>query len=115
MNTGPAPTGRRRYVPAVGPQLKKLLFVVFGLFAVLAINAVYLVGVTITEAVTGQTYQNWFYMNMFIVHLVLGVLILLPVIVFGIAHMRNAYHRRNRRAVKAARSALPRLRHSRPS
>ena len=25
--------GRRRYVPAVGPRLRKLLFVVFGLFA----------------------------------------------------------------------------------
>lgn len=92
--------GRRRYVPAVGDRLKKLLFVVFGLFALLAINSVYLVGVTAMEAVSGQTYQNWFYMNMFIVHLVLGALIVLPVIIFGIIHLRNAYDRRNRRAVK---------------
>jgi len=91
---------RKRYVPAVGPKLSKLLAVVFGLFALLAVNATYLVGVTILEAWTGETYQNWFYLNMFIVHLVLGILILLPVIIFGILHMKNAWNRPNRRAVK---------------
>jgi tetratricopeptide (TPR) repeat protein len=100
MSTQTSSTRWRRYVPAVGPRLKRLLFVVFGLFALLVVNSVYLVGVTITEAVTKQTYQNWFYMNMFIVHLALGALIILPVIVFGIAHIRNAYNRPNRRAVR---------------
>ena len=90
----------RRYVPAVGPRLKKVLAVVFGLFALLAINSVYLVGVSILEAATGKTYQNWFYMNMFLVHLVLGVLIILPVLIFGFGHMAKSYDRRNRRAVK---------------
>jgi len=94
------PRRRRRYVPAVGPRLKKLLFVVFGLFALLAVNAVYLVGVSILEWWTGSTYQNWFYMNMFLVHLVLGALIVVPVVIFGILHMKNAYSRPNRRAVK---------------
>lgn len=92
--------GRRRYVPAVGPKLSKLLMVVFGLFALLAINAVYLLGVSVLEWSTGQTYQNWFYMNMFLVHLVLGALIVLPVIVFGLVHMKNSYQRPNKRAVK---------------
>ncbi|MEM6797694.1 MAG: multiheme c-type cytochrome, partial [Acidobacteriota bacterium] len=87
-------------MPAVGPRLKKLFFVVLGLFALLAINAVYLVGVSLLEWYTGKTYQNWFYMNMFLVHLVLGLLIVVPVLVFGVLHMRNAYNRPNRRAVK---------------
>ncbi len=91
---------RRRFPPAVSPRLQKLLFVVFGIFAVTAINSVYLVGVTILEAVTGRTYQNWFYMNMFLAHLVLGIAIILPVIVFAVAHMRRAHDRPNRRAVK---------------
>jgi tetratricopeptide (TPR) repeat protein len=90
----------KRYVPAVGNRLKMLLFFVFGLFALLSINSVYLAGVTIMEAVTHRTYQNWFYMNMFIVHLFLGALLILPVIVFGAIHMRNSYDRANRRAVK---------------
>ena len=91
---------RRRYVPAVGPKLSKLLMVVFGLFALLAINAVYLLAVSLLEWSTGQTYQNWFYMNMFLVHLGLGILIILPVIIFGLVHMKNSYTRPNRRAVK---------------
>ncbi len=94
------PDGRKKYVPAVGDRLKKLLFVVFGFFALLTINSVYLVGVTVMEAVTERTYQNWFYMNMFIVHLLLGALIVLPIIIFGIAHIKNAHNRRNRRAVR---------------
>jgi len=91
---------KRRYREAVGPRLKKVLLVVFGLFALLSINAVYLGGVTLLEWATGHTYQNWFYLNMFLVHLVLGVLILVPVLVFGFTHMSNTYDRRNRRAVK---------------
>ncbi len=72
---------------------------VFALAALLALNATYLLGVRILEAASGQTYQNWFFMNMFLLHLVLGFVFVLPVIVFGIAHMRNAYNRPNRRAV----------------
>ncbi|MEM1180585.1 MAG: multiheme c-type cytochrome [Acidobacteriota bacterium] len=91
---------KRRYKKAVGPRLAKLLALVFGLFALLAINSTYLIGVSILEWSTEQTYQNWFYMNMFLVHLVLGTLIIVPVIVFGGIHMWNTYDRRNRRAVK---------------
>lgn len=99
----PSPTApsRRRYVPAVGPRLKRLLFVVLGLFALLVVNSTYMVGMTALEAITGKTYQNWFYLIMFLVHLALGLLFVLPVVVFGIAHMRNSFNRPNRRAVRA--------------
>jgi tetratricopeptide (TPR) repeat protein len=93
------PPARRRYVPAIGPRLKKVLFIVLGLFALLAVNSTYLVGVSLLEWWTGSVYQNWFYENMFLVHLVLGALFVLPVIVFGISHIRNAHNRPNRRAV----------------
>jgi hypothetical protein len=101
--TRPAGTpvaGRRRYVPAVGPRLRKLLAVVFGLFALLAVNSAYLIAVRALEAGTGATYQNWFYLVMFLAHLALGAAIVIPVIVFGFAHMKNARHRPNRRAVR---------------
>lgn len=96
----PAPPQKRKYVPAVGPRLQKLLFVVFGLFALLAVNSTYLASTTFAEWVSGKTYQNWFYLYMFLLHLVLGLLIVVPVVVFGIAHIRNAWNRRNRRAVR---------------
>ena len=89
----------RRYVPAVGPRLRRLLALVFGLFALLAVNAAYLVGVTLLEWATGRTYQNWFYLVMFLVHLVLGLSLVLPFVGFGLIHIRNARRRPNRRAV----------------
>jgi hypothetical protein len=93
------PVRKIKYTQAVGPRLKKLLAVVFGLFALLAVNALYLVGVTVLEYVSQETYQNWFYMVMFLFHLVLGALIVVPVIVYGIIHIRNTHNRPNRRAV----------------
>ena len=96
----PLPRLRRgRQLRAVGPRLRKLLDVVFGLFALLAVNSAYLVGVSLLEWVRGETYQNWFYLVMFLGHLALGLLIIVPVLVFGGLHMRNAYNRPNRRAV----------------
>jgi hypothetical protein len=92
----PAPR-RRKYVPAVGPRLKKVLVVIFALFALLVVNSVYLVTVT----VAGAKYQNYFYQWMFLLHLVMGLLIVTPVVVFGIIHIRNARTRPNRRAIRA--------------
>ncbi len=100
--SGPlTPDGRRRYVPAVGPRLKKLLFLVFGLLALLGVNSVYLVSITALEWWTKLTYQDYFYQLMFLIHLVLGAAIILPVVIFGIAHIYNAHNRPNRRAVRA--------------
>ncbi len=97
----PARQPRRRPVPVVGPRLKRLLMVVFALFAIIAINAVYLGGVTFLEWYTGSTFQGYFYQLMFLGHLGLGLAIIVPVIVYGAIHIRNAHDRPNRRAVKA--------------
>ena len=90
----------RKYIPAVGPRLRKLLMVVFGLFALLAVNSSYLATITFAEWYRGEVLQNYFYQFMFLIHLVLGLVIILPVIVFGILHFRNTHNRRNRRAVR---------------
>ncbi len=93
-------TRRKKYVPAVGPRLKKLLIFVFVLFALLSANAVYLIATSILEWSTGETYQNFFYQYMFLAHLILGFIIIVPVIVYGAIHIKNARNRPNRRAVK---------------
>ncbi len=90
---------RRTYVPVVGPRLRKLLLLVFALFSLLAINSAYLGGVTLMEWLRGDTFQGYFYQLMFLGHLVLGLLLILPVVVYGILHLRVARHRPNRRAV----------------
>ncbi len=92
---------RRTYVPAVGPRLRWVLFAVFGLFAVLGANSLYLGAVTLFEWLSGQTYQDYFYQIMFLLHLVLGLIIIVPVLVFALRHLSNAWPRPNRRAVRA--------------
>jgi hypothetical protein len=41
-----APRARRQYIPAVGPRLRRALYVVLGLFALLTVNAAYLGTIT---------------------------------------------------------------------
>ena len=84
------PSRRRAYVPVVGPRLRKLLLVVFGLFSLLAINAGYLGGVTLMEWLREETFQGYFYQLMFLAHLVLGLMLVLPVVVYGVLHLRVA-------------------------
>ena len=90
---------RKPYVPAVTPALRRLLVVVFALAALLVANSVYLVAITILEVATDVAYQNYFYQYMFLGHLVLGLAMILPFLLFGILHIRNAWRRKNRRAV----------------
>jgi len=100
----PQPSAARvKYVRAVGPRLRILLYVIFGLVAVLGANSVYLASITFLSWVkrgSGQTFENYFYMYMFLAHLALGLLLVLPVIIFGIFHIKNAHNRPNRRAVR---------------
>src|ERR1043166_3698515 len=94
---------RRRYVRAVGPRLRVLLYVLFGLVALLGANSAYLSSITFLEWLNrndGVAFQNYFYQYMFLAHLALGLLLVLPFVVFGALHIRNAHDRPNRRAVK---------------
>src|SRR5262249_39483209 len=99
----PQPAPRKKYQRAVGPRLRVLLYFIFAVVAVLAANSAYLSAITGLEwlkADSNATYQNWFYMVMFGTHLALGLLIVLPIIIFGIIHIKKAHDRPNRRAVK---------------
>src|SRR5437773_9391428 len=87
---------KKKYVRAVGPRLRVLLLFIFGLVALLAANSVYLSAITFLEWLKSNpntTYQNWFYMVMFGTHLGLGLLLILPVVIFGVFHIRNARNR----------------------
>lgn len=102
----PAALPRRKYVPAVGPKLKWLLSLIFAVFAVMAVNSVYLVAIRLLDwsarlSGLGATYQNWFSIAMLGLHIALGLLIIVPVVLFGLVHMRNARNRPNKRAVRA--------------
>lgn len=91
---------KKKYVPAITPRLRIALIAVFVLFATLMANSIYLASVTLLEAVTGLTYQDYFYLLMFLLHLVLGFLLLVPFTVFAGYHLAATYKRRNRMAVR---------------
>lgn len=111
---------RKKYVPAVGPRLQWVLKVVLGLFALLCVNSAYLAAVTLLGWIAtgygagaasmaassgtgygGREYENQFYLWMFLIHLVLGLAIVVPVVVFGCIHIANSRNRPNKRAIRA--------------
>ncbi|HZJ15463.1 MAG TPA: multiheme c-type cytochrome, partial [Chthoniobacteraceae bacterium] len=96
----PPTPARKLYVRAVGPRLRIVLAIVFGLVALLGANSLYLGAITFLEWVRGFSYQNYFYQIMFLAHLVLGLALLVPFVIFSIGHIRNAAGRTNRRAVR---------------
>ena len=98
----PSQPKRRKYVRAIGPRLRILLWFVFALVALLGANSFYLSAITLLEWVnrgSDEVYQNYFYQLMFLGHLVLGLVFIIPYLVFGIIHLKNANDRPNRRAV----------------
>jgi hypothetical protein len=99
--TSERPPAARVLKPVIGPRLRGLLAVAFTLFGLLAVNSFYLASVTVLEELSGDLYQDFFYQIMFLLHLVLGLLIVVPGVVFGALHLRNAWPRPNYRAVRA--------------
>ncbi len=84
----------------VTPGMRKLLLVVFVLVALLVINSVYLVLVSLVQQETNEFFENAFYQSMFLVHLLLGLGVILPTLVFVGLHLRRAWGRANRIAVR---------------
>ena len=78
-----------------------MLTAVLILFGLLAVNSLYLVSVTAAEAIVDDTVQDYFYLLMFLGHLALGLVLLVPALVFGALHLRRAWPRPNRYAVRA--------------
>jgi tetratricopeptide (TPR) repeat protein len=93
----PAPA---KYVPAVGPRLKILLWIVFGIVALLGANSLYMASVTALNWWTGRTYENWFSLWMALIHVALGLVLVVPFLAFGLTHLLTARKRKNKRAIR---------------
>ncbi|MDG3002673.1 multiheme c-type cytochrome [Paludisphaera mucosa] len=89
----------RVYKPAIGPKLRPLLWAILIAFALLAANGFYLSTVTGLTWYTGSTQQTYFYFLMAILHVVVGLLLVVPFVVFGFAHLATSWKRPNKSAV----------------
>ncbi|NEX18621.1 MAG: aspartate phosphatase [Halochromatium sp.] len=90
-----------RPLPALTPALRRSLWLIGLCAGLLALNSLYLVAVTLVEQLSGRTLQNLFYLDMFLVHLGLGLLLLIPTLTFALLHARRAIRRPNRYAIRA--------------
>jgi len=90
----------RRVRPAIGPTLRIVFNIMLVLLALIAANSAYLIGVKGLEWWSDADYQDFFYICMFLMHIVIGLLIVVPFLVFGIVHMRNTKDRKVRRTVR---------------
>ncbi|TDJ39050.1 MAG: hypothetical protein E2O61_03420, partial [Gammaproteobacteria bacterium] len=84
----------------VGPGMRKLLVVVLVGFAVLVVDSVYLGAITFLQWLNDVNLEDEVYQSAFLVHLALGFAIVVPAIVYAILHLRRAYDRPNRLAVR---------------
>ena len=69
-------------IAPVTPRLRRVLFVVLTLFAVLMANGLYLVSITGLQQLNRTIYENHFYQLMFLLHLALGLLLVVPAVGF---------------------------------
>lgn len=82
-------------------RLRPLLSAVLLVFALLAVNSVYLGAVTLAEHLSGRALEDATYLWLFLLHLGLGLLLIPPFILFAILHLRRAWRQPNRYAVRA--------------
>src|SRR4051812_48823367 len=75
------------YTPAIGPKLRVLLLIVFGLFAFLGATGVYLAAVTLLNYFQSpRSYTTPFGLWVFLGHVAIGVLGTVPFLAFGVIH-----------------------------
>lgn len=102
---GPAPRvwldrKGRIYEPAVGPRLRILLALIFASVALLGASGFYLLAIRAVDMSSAHTLTGFFSLGMTLFHVLLGVVIIVPFLIFGFIHYTSARHRPNRRAVR---------------
>lgn len=100
LTSSPRDRRGRTYTPAIGQRLRPLLWVVLLGFAVLGGNGLYLASVTALTWRLGTTQQTPFYMLMVALHLLLGFVIIVPFVIFGVVHLATSWKRPNKAAVR---------------
>ena len=91
---------RVHYREVVTPQMRVLLVVVLAAFALLVVDSAYLSLISLLEWWDGEPRQGVSYQYAFLIHLVLGVLLIVPTLVYAGMHLRRAISRPNRLAVR---------------
>jgi hypothetical protein len=95
--------------PVMSRALRRLLTFVAGLGTVLAASGLYLAAVRVVSWSAGRTYESTFSLAVFLAHVVLGLVFVMPTLAFAVAHLRRGITNPNRRAVRAGLALLTTL------
>ncbi len=90
-----------KYSKAVGPKLYPVLVLVLSLTTLLIVNSLYLSTVTFYEWFTDTSIQDVFYLWMFLLHLILGIALIAPFLIYAFIHAKNTRSYRNKTAKRA--------------
>ena len=85
--------------PVVSRRLRRLLVVLLCLTALLVLDSVYLSAVTFTQWLMDTLLEDLYYQYAFLIHLVLGTILIVPTFVFIALHFRRAIRRQNHLAI----------------
>jgi len=88
-----SPLKRRPPVAPLAPWMLWLMLVTA--FALLAVSGLYLGIVTLLEWSLDRELQDYLYQLIFIAHLAVGVLVVVPLLCFAVMHVKRAWPRRN--------------------
>ncbi|MEC8560617.1 MAG: hypothetical protein VXY94_11130, partial [Planctomycetota bacterium] len=92
------PTATTRSNRALTPRLRRLLrFLLVG-FGLMMIDSLYLLGVRVMDWMQAGGSDTLLSVWAFLLHVVLGLALVIPVLVYGIGHMRRARSSPNRNA-----------------
>src|SRR5687767_727805 len=84
--------------PVLGTGLRRLLWILGLAIAALAANSLYLIAVRIAGAIAGRSVETPFSLGMFLLHVLLGLGLAVPFVVFVILHGSRGLRWPNRRA-----------------
>ncbi len=86
--------------PVVSRAARLLLRVLYGLVAALTASAIYLGAVTAADRIGGSSHQGYVYQWALVAHLAVGLLVILPFMLFAVSHARAARTHPNQRAAR---------------
>lgn len=85
--------------PVVSRRLRRLLVVLLCMTALLVLDSVYLSAVTFTQWLMDTLLEDLYYQYAFLIHLVLGTILIVPTFTFIALHFRRAITRQNHLAI----------------
>ncbi len=89
----------KKTIPLLSPLLKQLHRLLWIAFIFLSLGGFYLAIITFSEWLSDTILQGVFYQWMFVSHLLMGLVVIIPGVYFIADHLRRGWRRPNRNAV----------------